>query len=149
MLERGEGLNVLGRDIHQYGRSLKVLKIVAANEGCGAGLMQAGVSLAVGAGIGQQMMQQAGQLVTKLPESGTPPPVPAQFHVAVNGRASGPFTEAVLKQMVAAGTLTAASLVWRHGMAGWQAASTVPELAGLFGSAPSSPSTPPPVPPAS
>ena len=137
--EKAAELAVLGRDIYQYDRSMEVLRTAAANEGGGMGLMQAGVGLAVGAGIGQQMMQQTGQLVTKLPENGTPPPVPAQFHVAVSGQASGPFAEPVLKQMVAAGTLTAASLVWRTGMAGWQAASTVAELAALFTSA-----TPPP-----
>ena len=81
----------------------------------------ADIGLAVGAGIGQQMAQQAGQLVMKLPESGTPPPVMAQFHVVVNGQQAGPFAEQVLKQMVAAGTFTAASLVWRTGMASWQA----------------------------
>jgi len=128
---------------------MEVLKTAAANEGGGMGLMQAGVGLAVGAGIGQQMMQQTGQLVTKLPEGGTPPPVPAQFHVVVNGQASGPFAEPVLRQMVAARTLTATTLVWRTGMAGWQAASTVPELAVLFApAAPLPPPMPPPVPPA-
>jgi membrane protease subunit (stomatin/prohibitin family) len=143
--EKAAELNVLGRDIYQFDRSMEVLKTAAANEGGGAGLMQAGVGLAVGAGIGQQMAQQAGQFVTKLPEAGTPPPVPAQFHVAVNGQANGPFGEAALKQMVAAGTLTATTMVWRAGLAGWQAAGTVPELAGLF--APPPPTAPPPVPP--
>ena len=143
--EKAAELNVLGRDIYQFDRSMEVLKTAAANEGGGAGLMQAGVGLAVGAGIGQQMAQQAGQFVTKLPETGTPPPVPAQFHVALNGQAGGPFGEAALKQMVAAGTLTASTMVWRAGLPGWQAAGTVPELAGLFASPP--PTAPPPVPP--
>lgn len=145
--EKAAELNVLGRDIYQYDRSMEVLKTAAANEGGGAGLMQAGVGLAVGMGLGQQMAQQAGQMVTKLPDSGTPPAVTLQFHVAVNGQSSGPFADAALKQMVAAGTLTAASLVWRTGMAGWQVASTVPELANLFSSVPSPSPTPPPLPP--
>ena len=85
-------------------------------------------------------------MVTKLPEAGTPPPVPGtttvQFHVAVKGQQTGPFPISILQQRVAAGTFTAASLVWRQGMAGWQAASTVPELVSLF-----APTTPPPVPP--
>lgn len=146
--EKAAELNVLGRDIYQYDRSMEVLKTAAANEGGGAGLMQAGVGLAVGAGIGQQMMQQAGQFLTRLPEAGTPPPATGHFHVAVNGQPSGPFAEPVLKQMVAAGTLTAASLVWRAGMASWLAAGSVSELAGLFGPAAHTPPTlPPPVPP--
>ena len=144
--EKAAELKVLGREIYQYDRSMEVLKTAAANEGGGMGLMQAGVGLAVGAGIGQQMAQQAGQLVTRLPEIGTPPPVPSspavQFHVALNGQQLGPFPLAILHQMISAGTFNAASLAWRPGMASWQAASTVSELAGLF-----APATPPPLPP--
>lgn len=144
--EKAAELNVLGREIYQYDRSMEVLKTAAANEGGGAGLMQAGVGLAVGTGIGQQMAQQAGQFLTRLPEGGGPPPVPIQFHVAVNGQASGPFPEATLRQMAASGALTAESLIWRAGMASWQPASTAPELAGLF-RAPMPPPLPPPRPP--
>jgi len=150
--EKAAELNVLGRDIYQYDRSMEVLKTAAANEGGGAGLMQAGIGLAVGAGIGQQMAQQAGLLVTKLPEGGTPPPVPqappVQFNVAVNGQSTGPFPVAVLQQMMRAGAFGPATLVWRKGMAGWQAAGTVQELAALFAPAASPPPVPPPVAPA-
>jgi len=148
--EKAAELNVLGRDIYQYDRSMEVLKTAAANEGAGAGagLLQAGVGLAVGAGIGQQMAQQAGMLVTKLPEGGTPPPVPqappAQFNVAVNGQSTGPFPVVVLQQMMRAGAFGPATLVWRQGMAGWQAAGSVPELAGLFAPPPAAPPAVPP-----
>lgn len=149
--EKAAELNLLGREIYQYDRSMEVLKTAAANEGGGAGLMQAGVGLAVGAGIGQQMAQQAGQLVTHLPPGGAPPALPVapavQFHVAHNGQQLGPFPMAVLQQMVTAGTLNAASLVWRPGLAGWQAAGTMPELAGLFApAAPVPAQKPPPLP---
>lgn len=135
--EKAAELNLLGRDIYQYDRSMEVLKTAAANEG-GAGLMQAGVGLAVGAGIGQQMAQQAGNLVTQLPPA-------LAFHVAEAGKLTGPFHGGQLQQMAQAGTLRADSQVWRQGMAGWQAASTVPELAALF-TPPASPASPPPLP---
>ncbi|GHV11278.1 hypothetical protein FACS189491_02220 [Spirochaetia bacterium] len=72
-----------------------------------------------------------------------------QFSVAVNGQASGPYDLNMLSQITAQGQLTAQSLVWRPGMADWQAAGTVPELAGLFagtGTPPPSPTLPPPAP---
>ncbi|MEI6084443.1 MAG: SPFH domain-containing protein [Verrucomicrobiota bacterium] len=142
--EKAAELNVLGRDIYQYDRSMEVLKTAAANEGGGgSGLMQAGIGLAVGAGIGQQMAQQAGHLVTQLPP--TPPTV--QFHVAMDGKTTGPFALPALQQMLGAGTFSASSLVWRQGMANWQAAGTVPELASLFGAPPPLPAQSPPVPP--
>ena len=129
--EKSAELNVLGRDIYQFDRSMEVLKTAAANEGGGAGLMQAGIGLAVGAGIGQQMAQQAGNLVTQLPPA-------LQFNVAVDGKSTGPFNATQLQQMLAAGTFNAASLVWRQGMTNWQPANNVSDLAGLFA---------PPVPP--
>lgn len=148
--EKAAELNLLGREIYQYDRSMEVLKTAAANEGGGAGLMQAGVGLAVGAGIGQQMAQQAGQLVTHLPATSAPPPLPGapagQFHVAHNGQQLGPVPVVGLQQMVTAGTLNAASLVWRPGLAGWQAAGTMPELAGLFAPAVPTPVQTPPLP---
>jgi membrane protease subunit (stomatin/prohibitin family) len=151
--EKAAELNLLGRDIYQYDRSMEVLKTAAANEGGGGGLMQAGIGLGVGVNMGQQMAQQAGQMVTQLPHAGAgaPPPMPSalavQFHVVLNGQQLGPFAVAVLQQMIPAGTLNAASLVWRPGLAGWQPAGTVPELAGLFASpVPVATQTPPPLP---
>ena len=104
--------------------------------------------MGMGMMVGGQIGQQAGQMMTHLPTTGTstPPPVPqtipAQFHVVMNGQPVGPFPPSVLQQMIPAGTFNAATLVWRQGMAGWQAAGTVPELVGLF-----APATPPPLPP--
>ena len=154
--EKTAELNLLGREIYQYDRSMEVLKTAAANEcGGGGGLMQAGVGLAVGAGLGQQMAQQMGQLTTQLAPASAPPALPGApaataYHVAVNGQQLGPFPAGILQQMIPTGTLHAASLVWRPGLAGWQAAATVPELAGLFAPATPPPAPlPPPLPPAS
>ena len=130
--EKAAELNVLGRDIYQFDRSMDVLKTAAANEGGSAGLIQAGVGLALGAGIGQQMAQQAGNLSTQLPPA-------LAFHVAESGKTSGPFNGAQLQQLIQAGKFNGSSLVWRQGMADWLPANQVSELAGLF--------TPPPIPP--
>jgi len=73
-----------------------------------------------------------------------PPPMPAQvqYFMAVNGQQAGPFNEQQLMQMAQSGQLTRETLVWKNGMAAWQAAGQVVELSGLFGS------IPPPMPPA-
>jgi len=140
--EKAAELKVLGRDIYQFDRSMEVLKTAAANEGGGAGLMQAGVGLAVGAGIGQQMAPQAAQLVTKLQPGVTPPlPTVVKFHVAVGNRDIGETELEAIKKLVADGKVNRTTLVWRDGMAGWQAAETQAELNGLFQA------NPPPIPP--
>jgi hypothetical protein len=76
-----------------------------------------------------------------------PPPSAAQFYVAVNGAATGPFDLAALSLMAQSRTLAPQSLVCRVGTQQWVAASTVPEM-GIFFAAP--PPLPPqiPVPPA-
>ncbi len=149
--EKAAELNMIGRDLYQYDKSMDVLKTAAGNEGAGSAVMQSGIGLGMGMMVGNQVGQLAGQMITQLPPQGSaaPPPLPqpppVQFHFVLNGQQLGPFPVAVLQQMIPAGTFNAASLVWRQGMAGWQAAATVLELTGLF--APS-PSVPPSIPPA-
>ncbi|MBK5274748.1 MAG: SPFH domain-containing protein [Desulfuromonadales bacterium] len=117
------------------------------------GLAAAGVGVGMGLGMGSQMAGAmggmfAGQAQPQMqPGIGgaplTPPPLPpqVQLFVAVNGQQTGPFDMAVLQQMAQSGQLTRDSLVWKQGMASWSAASSVEELASVFGSVP--PSLPP------
>ncbi|GHV88721.1 hypothetical protein AGMMS50267_10810 [Spirochaetia bacterium] len=100
--------------------------------------------------MGQSMPQVPGQTPPPMPGAGAPPPMPGvppplnlQFSVAVNGQTFGPYDLNVLSQMAGAGQFNAQSMVWRQGMAAWQAAGTVPELAPLFAGT----GTPPPPPP--
>ncbi len=63
-----------------------------------------------------------------------PPPLPGavQYHVAIDGRPTGPFDIDALQQQQANGSLTATSLVWSPGMEDWAEASQVDDLANLF-----------------
>ena len=96
------------------------------------------------------MTQQGGLLVTKLPPGATPPlPATLKFHVAVGNQDIGGTELEAIKKLVAEGKVNRATLVWRDGMANWQAAESQAELAGLFAPAASTPPPmPPPVPPA-
>jgi GYF domain 2 len=57
---------------------------------------------------------------------------------ASQGQQQGPYPEAQLRQFIATGTVTAETLIWSEGMAGWQKAGEIP---GLF----SGGSGPPPI----
>lgn len=152
--EKAAELNVVGRDIYQLDKSMDVLKTAAGNEGMAGLMMQTGMGTGMGVMMGAQLGQQAGQMMPHLPPAGAgvPPPVPGTpqlaFFVVVNGQQTGPFPILVLQQMHTAGSFAPNSLVWRQGMASWQAASTVSELAALFAPASPPPPIPPPVPPA-
>ena len=66
-------------------------------------------------------------------EATTPPPLPvASVYIAEDGAQAGPFTLTELRDKVDAGTLTASTLAWQDGMADWQAAGSVDDLAILF-----------------
>jgi hypothetical protein len=47
------------------------------------------------------------------------------------GQQAGPLSEAALREMLRSGQLSPEAQVWRQGMAGWQPARSVPELAAV------------------
>jgi membrane protease subunit (stomatin/prohibitin family) len=141
----------------------------AANSPGGSGMMGDMLGAQMGMMLGQQMGHQMqpgygqgyGQpgyaqpgyaqpgVFPGYPQGGPaapPPPLPNQvsYHVEQNGQTAGPFPFPHLQQAVAAGQLTASTLVWTQGMAGWAPAGQVPDLARLFAEPPPLPATPPP-----
>jgi hypothetical protein len=94
----------------------------------------------MGLGMGFAM---ANQLMHNMPQAqagpgGQPPPPAAgpMFHIAENGQTLGPFNAAQLQQGIAEGRITTATMIWTAGMANWQPAGQVPQLAALFGPPP-------------
>ena len=144
---------------HALNQQAEVLKTGAQNLGSmgtmnlgsGSGNMNpAGMmtGMMMGGAIGQQMagmMNNLGQAVQA--GKNTPPPLPEiSYNVAVNGQSTGPFNMQQLQAMVSQGSLSKMSLVWKAGMAGWEAAGTITELTPLFANsnaAPPIPSVPP------
>lgn len=70
-----------------------------------------------------------------------------QYYIGINGQQYGPCDWNKLQQLVQQGQLTQQSYVWKNGMAQWEFASNVAELAPLFqGTAPQMPGMPPTMP---
>lgn len=94
-------------------------------------------SMAVGGAVGQNLSGAMNNMMSGINQpiqSGiVPPPIPiVAYHIAVNGKATGPFDMAALKQMAESGQLTTDSLVWKSGMTQWVKAGMVNELEKLF-----------------
>ena len=89
-------------------------------------------SMAVGGVVGQNIAGAVGTAMSGMNQTvpgAVPPPIPVNmYHVAVNGQAAGPFDKVVLRQMAAAGQLTADTLVWTAGMTQWEKAGALEEL---------------------
>ena len=115
----------------------------------GGGMNPAGMmtGMMMGGAMGQQMagmMQNMGQQMQGA--MNTPPPMPnVMYHISVNGSQVGPFNMQQLAQMAQSGQLTQQTYVWKQGMANWEHAGNVAELAALF--APPVPGSVPPPPP--
>ena len=153
-----EGQNL---SVHQLNQQTKVAQTAAESmgkmgsgggsggSGGGGGMMDPGsmmASMAMGGAVGQGMAGAVGGMMGGMnQEKQTPPPPPSvQYNISVNGQQSGPFGWEQLKQKVESGQITKGTHVWKQGMAGWELASDVEELASLFGVVP----PPPPPPPA-
>ncbi len=113
----------------------------------GGGINPAGMmtGMMMGGAMGNQMagmMNNMGQNMNQ--QQNTPPPPPQiQYSVSANGQTAGPYNWQQLQQMVQNGQLTTNTHVWKQGMAAWELAGNVQELANLFAAVP--PPPPPPV----
>jgi membrane protease subunit (stomatin/prohibitin family) len=132
-LDTRSKMGVLG-DLGQYTKyqAAEAIPAAAANPGGMGGI---GAQVAAGVVLGGQMGSALGAGMAAQP---APPPLPATatFHVAIDGKAAGPFDLTALQAKVAEGKVTRNSLVWRQGMANWIAAGSVPELNSIFAAAP-------------
>ena len=82
----------------------------------------------------------------QMPEMGAAIPQ-VQYFIGINGQQYGPCDWNKLQQLVQQGQLTQQSYVWKNGMAQWEFAGNVAELAPLFqGTAPQMPGLPPTMP---
>ena len=95
----------------------------------------------------QQPIGGMGQMggAPQMPGKGAVPQV--QYFIGINGQQYGPCDWQKLQQLVQQGQLTQQSYVWKNGMAQWEFAGNVAELAPLFqGTAPQMPGMPPQMP---
>ncbi|MEU8071517.1 MULTISPECIES: SPFH domain-containing protein [unclassified Micromonospora] len=151
-LDKRTSMGAVG-DLDRYTRfqAANAMEAAANNPGGEAG---AGIGLGLGMAMGQQMARSMGggaatqpvpaQPAPAQPAAAEPPPLPdqAQWYVGVGGQRQGPYDLGGLAEQAGAGALGADTLVWRAGMAQWQPAGQVPELASVLAS------VPPPLPPA-
>lgn len=133
-------LNKLDLDKLTKFKAAKAMEVAAANESGAAG---AGIGMGMGFAMAQQMgnmmnPQAQNTAPTQNTGSTTPPPLPqqTQYFYAINGNQMGPVSFESLRQLFAARTINADTLVWKQGMAGWAALNTVAELQSMLGSAP-------------
>lgn len=124
--------------------------------GDGGGMNPAGMmtGMMMGGAVGGSMANMMGNMMQGLNQPQPPAPPAgaiAQWHISTNGQQAGPYTIAQLQQMVGSGAISRTTYVWKAGMAAWEQAGNIQEVAAIFGAVPpppppSAPQTPPPPP---
>jgi membrane protease subunit (stomatin/prohibitin family) len=140
-------MNVIG-DMARFQQYQMGEAMTAAAANPSGGGAAEGMGLGMGFAMAGQMMRGAGQTGTGLSGAGQagsvpPPPPGGAWHVTLGGNTMGPFSATQVVEGIARGDVTIGTLVWTAGMAGWQPAGEVPQLAGYFRATPP-PSPPPP-----
>ena len=141
---------------HAIDQQAEVLKTAAQNMGAmggmdlgNGGMNPAGMmmGMAMGGAMGNQMAGMMNTMGHQIQQPiNTPPPMPtAMYHLSINGAQSGPYAMQQMQQLAQSGQLTQQTYVWKQGMASWELAGNVAELAVLF--APPMPGSMPPPPP--
>lgn len=137
-LDRRTSMGVIG-DLRKYTQfqAAEAMRAAASNPSDGGAAT--GIGLGMGMAMARQFADAMGGPAEPAPKpAASPPPIPQakSFFVARGGQPDGPFELAELHQQRRGGNLGAGDLVWAEGMAGWQKAGEVADLASLFGPAP-------------
>ncbi len=138
-LDARSGMGIIG-DMGRYQAYQMGQAIPDAAQNPAGGIAGAGIGLGMGMAMAGPMLQQGMPPAQGAAPAAAPPPPPAAWHMAENGQALGPLSIEQLQAAVGSGRLMPTTLVWTAGMANWQPAGQVPQLAPLFQTGP------PPVP---
>ena len=129
-IDQRSKMNVVGNlDRYAQLQSADALRDAARNPSGGAA---AGVGIGMGAAMAQRAMNPASPAspaAASASSSDEPPPVPQEaWYYAVGEERRGPVNLAGLKQLVVAGSVVPATLVWKHGLPEWTALSSLPDV---------------------
>ena len=140
-LDKKSSMGIIGNlDNFLKFQSANALEAAAGNPGGSA-------AAGIGMGMGFAMAQQLGTLATEKPQSPQaapqPPPLPGgetQYFVGKNGKKAGPFDQHAISDFIKKGAITRETLMWKAGMAGWEAMEHFSEFQTVLKA------TPPPLP---
>lgn len=95
------------------------------------------VEFGLGIGVAQQMVKSMNHALQNTYIPGTMNPMaggtqlPTAFHVILDGKQAGPFSEGELTRLIAQGSVDKSTYVWKAGMPNWQRCENVPEVLRL------------------
>ena len=99
--------------------------------GAGFNPMTLMAGLAVGGAVAKNIGGTLDQTMNATPS--VPPSIPkTTYHVAVDGKAVGPFEVSKIQEMISSGEIKKETLLWKQGAPSWKQASQMEEFASFF-----------------
>lgn len=145
--EKRMHVGTVGKDVYSFDRSMDVMEKAASNKGTGGDLMGAamglGMGFALGPKLGNHMEQMGNQMKSGLNSDSPPPTTEIQYYVFHKNQQYGPFNLNSMKSHIQQGLINAETYVWKPGMANWDKAKALQELAPLFSTTSVTPPPPP------
>lgn len=95
------------------------------------------VEFGLGIGVAQQMVKSMNHALQNAHIPGAMNPMggatrpPSSFFVILDDKQAGPFSEDELSRLIAQGTVTKETYVWKGGMPRWERCENVPEVLRL------------------
>ena len=93
------------------------------------------VEFGLGISVAQQMVSMMNSTMKGMyiPGQALPEPLSSkEWYLAIEGKAHGPYTEAIIKQKMLDKEVTKDTLVWCAGMPTWETAEKTPEILKLY-----------------
>jgi membrane protease subunit (stomatin/prohibitin family) len=138
-LDKRSSMGIIGdMDTYLKYQSANAMETAAANPG---GEAAAGVGLGMGFAMANQMGKMVADAQTGQKQGAVPPPLPLEesecgYYVGKNGKKAGPFNRNTVFDYIRKGAITKETLMWKEGMAEWQAAERFPEFQSLLNTLP-------------
>jgi membrane protease subunit (stomatin/prohibitin family) len=138
MLDKRSSMGILG-NLNQYTQfqAANAIENASKNPGGASSGMEMGMGFAMAQKISESFNNNNNQNQNNQ-KTGMPPPLPqgASYFIAIDGQQQGPFTLAVIQEMISQGKCSRDSLVWKQGLASWIKANDADDIKGMFGAAP-------------
>jgi membrane protease subunit (stomatin/prohibitin family) len=138
-LDKRSSMGIIGNmDNYLKYQGANAMETAAANPG---GEAAAGVGLGMGFAMANQMGKMMTDNQTAQKQSPVPPPLPLEeaecnYYVGKNGKKAGPFNRNTVFDYIRRGAISRDTLMWKEGMADWQAAERFPEFQPLLNTLP-------------
>ena len=98
------------------------------------------VEFGLGMAVAQQMVNSMNHALTNSHIPGAMNPmggrIPTNYHVVIDGKPAGPFTEEEISKLITAGKVTKSTYVWKFGMPKWELAENMADVLKLVAMSP-------------